>query len=792
MNASIDVPNFVNTSLSKKTCALQSLEEDGISEALSENTSGTTSMNASESCTTSLLSGRETIIDDTITGSSATLINVYTDTLLDSSSPPPVYTQQELSNVCMTNSTIVEVSSSSIATISTERNSAGFSSVLPVTVVASNSPSLAPLPIVVPHHASTEEPASVDLSTQETRIENLPDFMSGQISTRSHEVSTREPDINLQLPQLISSANNLSSSRVTAPTSTPFSLAPLVPLPVPSPPPLQSEESPSRNIQHVPLPRSRNPPFVEQNFTPPNFPIRNDHRRDGAMDVHSAQPLLSPLPRREDTRIESQRISSRSSRTPLLDMPVRSPPQPAGNVASPSPGGFPLFYLSLASNEAGMASENPRDRNMGVEASDDTQRVNPYTRQLQDASGSTMIDTSLANVVTLSKGVNMQIIQLFPEELFDADKNIAEVQRSCGICKMEYTDQDILRRLPCWHAFHSTCIDKWLEGQKTCPLCRFQVDLGLMIDTSEVSYYSGGEIPVDAMLFVQESELSDRLYGQPSRNSNGPMLGPEEGATEGNSRIAVPDDSNMSSRVFPMIATNQQAVVDPRLLASAFLSGDNDAFTPMQDARGNVPRNSSSRPLPPRVEQRLANMAPPVPVERVEMPLQPLFPNSLTFTDSGSRAPHLFNLHSTLQNNLHVPSTRYPVSPYPIIDFRSSPRVDAHWLQSLAAPPLLGIDRMGMPVPSPIDPSMMGSHQSRSDLMGPRYPISRGDRRLSNVRPVPTLTHQLYPSGVVNPIQGIVSSPAIESLPRFINSSYPGVTRNSCRNATRAFPQNLR
>uniref|UniRef100_A0A7S4KTZ5 RING-type domain-containing protein n=1 Tax=Guillardia theta TaxID=55529 RepID=A0A7S4KTZ5_GUITH len=43
----------------------------------------------------------------------------------------------------------------------------------------------------------------------------------------------------------------------------------------------------------------------------------------------------------------------------------------------------------------------------------------------------------------------------------------------CYICLEEYVEEEVLRKLPCNHEFHSKCIDRWLlEVHRTCPCCR--------------------------------------------------------------------------------------------------------------------------------------------------------------------------------------------------------------------------------------------------------------------------------------------------------------------------------
>nr|CAD1821385.1 unnamed protein product [Ananas comosus var. bracteatus] len=45
----------------------------------------------------------------------------------------------------------------------------------------------------------------------------------------------------------------------------------------------------------------------------------------------------------------------------------------------------------------------------------------------------------------------------------------------CCICLSAYDDGVELRELPCGHHFHSTCIDKWLYINATCPLCKYNI-----------------------------------------------------------------------------------------------------------------------------------------------------------------------------------------------------------------------------------------------------------------------------------------------------------------------------
>ncbi|KAK1420176.1 hypothetical protein QVD17_21559 [Tagetes erecta] len=52
---------------------------------------------------------------------------------------------------------------------------------------------------------------------------------------------------------------------------------------------------------------------------------------------------------------------------------------------------------------------------------------------------------------------------------------LSEEDAECCICLCSYDDGSELRELPCYHHFHTACIDKWLLINATCPLCKFNI-----------------------------------------------------------------------------------------------------------------------------------------------------------------------------------------------------------------------------------------------------------------------------------------------------------------------------
>lgn len=80
----------------------------------------------------------------------------------------------------------------------------------------------------------------------------------------------------------------------------------------------------------------------------------------------------------------------------------------------------------------------------------------------------------------VSQGLPPEILTQLPTFKFTKDSkgNTKEDERSCTICMADYQVNENLRRLPCFHAYHRDCIDRWFQNNSACPICRVRVELG--------------------------------------------------------------------------------------------------------------------------------------------------------------------------------------------------------------------------------------------------------------------------------------------------------------------------
>ncbi|KAG6499484.1 hypothetical protein ZIOFF_039273 [Zingiber officinale] len=88
-----------------------------------------------------------------------------------------------------------------------------------------------------------------------------------------------------------------------------------------------------------------------------------------------------------------------------------------------------------------------------------------FALQAADASGHTS-----------SGGINKAVVESLPCFRFSSLRG-ARDGLECAVCLANFAGEEVLRLLPqCKHAFHVACVDRWLEANASCPLCRCKVN----------------------------------------------------------------------------------------------------------------------------------------------------------------------------------------------------------------------------------------------------------------------------------------------------------------------------
>ncbi|CAK9144525.1 unnamed protein product [Ilex paraguariensis] len=103
-----------------------------------------------------------------------------------------------------------------------------------------------------------------------------------------------------------------------------------------------------------------------------------------------------------------------------------------------------------------------------------------------------------------SSGIDKTVIESLPFFRFSS-LNGSKEGLECVVCLSKFEDSEILRLLPkCRHAFHMNCIDEWLEGHSTCPLCRYKFDVG---DLTNFTYTNSLRYPPNSSNPAEDPNL---------------------------------------------------------------------------------------------------------------------------------------------------------------------------------------------------------------------------------------------------------------------------------------------
>ncbi|CAI5737129.1 unnamed protein product [Hyaloperonospora brassicae] len=76
-----------------------------------------------------------------------------------------------------------------------------------------------------------------------------------------------------------------------------------------------------------------------------------------------------------------------------------------------------------------------------------------------------------------SRGASSSLLNQLPTYTFStAKEDDGRGIPDCLICRCGFEVGEEIKSLPCFHSYHSDCIDLWLSLNKVCPVCQFRVD----------------------------------------------------------------------------------------------------------------------------------------------------------------------------------------------------------------------------------------------------------------------------------------------------------------------------
>jgi len=74
-------------------------------------------------------------------------------------------------------------------------------------------------------------------------------------------------------------------------------------------------------------------------------------------------------------------------------------------------------------------------------------------------------------IVQYYQPVQPDTVTLVYKDIKDKDKD-----KQCSICMEDYEeDSSVSKSVSCLHLFHEKCLTKWIEINKTCPICRSDI-----------------------------------------------------------------------------------------------------------------------------------------------------------------------------------------------------------------------------------------------------------------------------------------------------------------------------
>jgi len=79
----------------------------------------------------------------------------------------------------------------------------------------------------------------------------------------------------------------------------------------------------------------------------------------------------------------------------------------------------------------------------------------------------------LVHLFNPNRGIRSEELSRLEEVTFRRNSQvISGEEEKCPVCFTEFVNGETIRRLPCKHLFHVSCVDTWLVQNSHCPVCR--------------------------------------------------------------------------------------------------------------------------------------------------------------------------------------------------------------------------------------------------------------------------------------------------------------------------------
>ena len=148
--------------------------------------------------------------------------------------------------------------------------------------------------------------------------------------------------------------------------------------------------------------------------------------------------------------------------------------------------------------------------------------------------------TSLNKIEEKNKDIQY-IINYIPFTVIKDVCKEKENQPKCLICLSNYEVGEKVSALPCFHCFHTKCIDDWIIRKRLCPICKFELTLKSIIGEDIIKQYmekreEEEENMVEEESMEEEFELGERQEQERIENERRERERQEQERTENERR----------------------------------------------------------------------------------------------------------------------------------------------------------------------------------------------------------------------------------------------------------------